>query len=166
MAEKEPILKEKIENSGLFDFPALYSFAHGWWTEGQYGVNEDKYSEKVGTDKRDIVIEWKATKDVSDYFKNEIKIKFEISGLTDVEVEIDGEKKKMNKGKIVIEISGTLLKDKDGKWETSAFNRFLRDVYNKYVIPARIDQVGERLAQDVRDFKEEIKAFLELTGRR
>jgi hypothetical protein len=166
MAEKEPILKERIEHSGLFDFPALYSFAHSWWSEGQYGVNEDKYSEKVNGDKRDITVEWKITKDISDYFKYEIKIKFEISNLVEVEVEVDGEKKKMNKGKILSEISGTLLKDKDGKWESSPFNRFLRDVYNKYVIPARIKTIADKLASDVRDFKEELKSFMELTGKR
>jgi len=167
MTEKERILKEKVEHSGLFDFPALYSFAHAWWIQDdEYGVNEDKYSEKVSGDKKDIIIEWKITKDVSDYFKNEIKIKFEIFGLTDVEVETNGSKKKMNKGKIIIDISGTLLKDKEGKWETSAFNRFFRDVYNKYIIPARVDAIAEELAEDVRNFKEEIKAFLDLSGKR
>jgi len=166
MAEKKEILKERVEHSGLFDFPALYSFSHSWWAEGHYGINEDKYSEKVGGEKRDITVGWKATKDISDYFKNEIIIKFVVIGLTDVEAEIEGEKKKMNKGNLIIELTGTLVKDKDGKWETSSFNRFWRDVYNKYVIPARIDRVEKTLKKDIRDFLEQVKAFLELSGKR
>ncbi len=166
MAEKDLILKEKVEHSGLLDFSALYSFMHSWLKNEQYGVNEDRYSEKVSGNKRDLRIEWKATKDVSDYFRFEQKIEFEISNLTDVEAEIDGEKKKMNKGKVEIKISGNLVKDKDSKWETSPFNRFMRDLYNKYIIPSRVRAFENELSDDVRRLKEEIKAFLELTARR
>ena len=166
MAEKESIGKEKVENSGIFDFPGIYSFSHTWFKNENYGVNEDKYSEKVSGTKRDITIDWKATKDISDYFKNEIKIKFEISDMTEVEVEIDGQKKKMNKGKLSIEIGATLIKDKDGKWESSPFNRFMRDVYNKYVIPSRVSARASDLHEDMIKFKEAVKSFLELTGKR
>ena len=54
--------------------------------------------------------------------------------LTDVEVEIDGKKKKMNKGKAGLEIKGILTRDPDSKWDTSAFYSFIRDIYNKYII--------------------------------
>ena len=86
--------------------------------------------------------------------------------MTEVEAEIDGEKKKMNKGKASIELKGILIKDYDGKWETSAFSKFMRDVYNKYVIPSRVHSMAGKVDGDVKKFKEELKAFLELTGRR
>ena len=108
----------------------------------------------------------KATKKLSDYFKLEIAVKYEISDMTEVEAEIDGEKKKMNKGKASIEIKGTLIKDYDGKWETSAFSKFMRDVYNKYVIPSRVYEINNKLESDVRKLKDQIKAYLELSGRR
>ena len=166
MAEKDLTLKEKIEHFGLFDFPGLYSYVHSWLKEENYGVNEDKYSERVSGNKRDLLIEWKATKKLSDYFKVEIAVKYEIGEMTEVEAEIDGEKKKMNKGKVSIELKGTLIKDYDGKWETSAFSKFMRDVYNKYVIPSRVLDINNMVEGNVRKLKEEIKAFLELTGRR
>lgn len=166
MAEKDLTIKEKVESTGLFDFPALYSFAHSWFKEARYGVNEEKYVEKIKGNKKDINIEWKATKDVSDYFKFEHIIKFELRNLSEVEAEINGEKKKMNQGKIEIEISGALIKDKDSKWDTSPFSRFSRDVYNKFIVPSRVNELKNELSDDVRNFKEEIKAFLELTGRR
>ncbi len=166
MAEKDLILKEKLEHSGIFDFPKLYNFAHRSFKDDGYGVNEDKYSEKVNGQKRDITVEWKATKDISDYFKEEYKIKIEITEMSEVEVEIDGVKKNMNQGKISIEISGTLIKDKDNKWETSTFYRFLRDVYNKYVIPARIIDRQSKVSDKAREFLEELKKYLELSGKR
>lgn len=166
MAEKDLILKEKMEYSGLFDFPELYKFLHSLFKEEGYGVNEDKYEEKVAGQKRDIAVEWKATKDISDYFKEEYKVKIEIKEMTEVEVEIDSQKKKMHRGKLTLEISGNLIKDKDNKWETSAFNRFIRDVYNKYVIPSRVDARVGKVMEFARDFLEEAKTFLELSGKR
>ncbi len=166
MSEKEPVTKEKLDHSGIFDFPALYSFAHAWWKEGNFGVTEEKYEEKVSGNARDIKIEWKITRDLSDYFRAEHKIKFEITGLTEVEVEVDSSRKKMNKGKISIDITSVMVRDKDGKWETSSFNRFMRDIYNKFIIPSRINNIHETIERDAHNFKEEIKKFLELSGRR
>ncbi len=166
MPEKDLVIKEKIENSGLFDFPAFYSYAHSWFINEQYGVVEEKYSERVSGNKRDLVIEWKATKKFSDYFKVEIAVKFEIGEMTEVEAEIDGKTKKMNKGKVVVEIKAVLVKDHESKWESSWSSRFFRDIYNKYIIPTRVFAMNNKAEDDVKKFKEEIKAFLELSGRR
>ncbi|MFH1289781.1 MAG: hypothetical protein ABIH92_00055 [Nanoarchaeota archaeon] len=166
MADKDQILKEKMEHIGLFDFKGFYSFAHAWFKEDKYGVTEEKYSEKTSGNSRDILIEWRATKDLSDYFKFEFKIRFEIEGMTEVEVEIDGQKKTANKGKIKTEITGTLISDKDSKWDTSPFARFSRDLYNKYIIPSRMEDMKDLLRSKVQTFKDELKAFLDLIGRR
>lgn len=167
MAEKDQVIREQVEHKGIFDFRGLYSFAHSWFQSENYdGVDEEKYSEKLAGSAKNIDIEWKATKRLSDYFKIEQKLKFEIKDLTDVEVEIDGKTKKMNNGSIKIEIKGTLVVDPDSKWETSAFYKFIRDVYSKYVVPARVDSMKMKTSTDVKNLKEEIKAYLDLTGRR
>lgn len=167
MSEKEEVIKEKLDHSGLFDFKGLYSFAHGWLSEDKnYGVVEEKYSEKVSGNSREINIEWVASKRVSDYFKFEIKIRYSISGLTDVEAEIDGEKKRLNKGKISLSITGNLIKDPESKWDKQPLTRFFRDIYNKYVIPGRVFSMESIIEKDVITLKEELKAFLELVGRR
>lgn len=72
----------------------------------------------------------------------------------------------MNKGKINIEIKGTLIKDPQSKWEISPYYRFWRDVYNKYIIPGRIDNTSEQISGDVVGLKEELKSYLELSGKR
>lgn len=166
MAEKELVIFEKIEHTGLMDFPGLYSFLYNWLKEEDYGVVEEKYSEKAGTNSKDLLIEWKAQKGLSDYFKVEHKLKFDVKQLTDVEVEIDGTRKKMNKGNLTLEIKSNLIKDPDSKWETTPYYRFMRDVYNKYVIPARIESMRDKVRTDLRAIKEQSKAFLDLTARR
>ena len=166
MAEKEQVVKEKITYSGVFDFKGFYACAHKWLQNESYGLTEDKYSEKVAGNAKDIVIEWTASKKLSDYFKIEIKVKFDIAELSEVELEIDGKKKKANKGKVDVDIKGNLIRDPDSKWEETPVWRFLRDTYNKYVIPKRAEDIGDKVDGSVKDFKEELKAYLDLLGKR
>lgn len=166
MTEKTLVVKEKLDHTGIFDFAAFYGFAHSWFKDEEYGVTEEKYSEKVSEKGREINIEWKATKKISDYFKIEQSIKFDIKNLVDVEVEIDKKKKKMNKGSISMEVKGVLAKDPDSKWDEAPFTRFLRGFYDKFIIPARIENMEDKARADAVTFKDELKAFLELTGKR
>lgn len=167
MADKDLVLKEKVEGSGLFDFPALYKFAYSWLREQEgYGVVEEKYAENITGGSRNIDIEWTATKGFGDYFKIQIKLKWEVKGMSEVEVEVDKVKKKMNKGKVTIEFKGELVRDPESKWETTPFYRFLRETYNKYIIPSKIDDMRLKVMSEVRTLKDEIKALLDLSGKR
>ena len=165
MAERDEIFKEKVEYSGIFNFAGLYNFVNSWLKEENYKVSEDKYSEKTSGNKRDIVIEWKAAKEISDYYKAEYKIKFEISDLTDVEVEIEGKTKTSNKGKATVEIKGAIIKDHKGKWQTSPFSRMARDIYNKYIVPSRTGAIEGAIIGKGKELKEEVKSFLEISGK-
>jgi hypothetical protein len=165
MSEKEQIIKEKVENTGVFDFKGFYSFANSWLKNESYSVVEEKYGEKVSGNAKDIYFEWKASKGYSDYFKLEIGAKFIITGLTEVEIDADGKKSKSNKGYISIELKGTLIRDPESKWDSTPSWRFMRDLYNKYIIPKRIDDTRDKLVGDIKTFKEEMKSFLEISGR-
>ncbi len=165
MVEKKVLIVEKLSNAGLFDFAGFYSYAHAYLMNLNYAVYELRYNEKVSGNSRDIIFEWAAQRRASDYFKYEIAIEYKINELVDVEVEIDGKKKKTNKGKIEVEVKAVLVKDPDSRWELSPIYRFLRDVYNKYVIPNRVEQTEEELVKEARMFRNEIKSYLELTGK-
>ena len=166
MAQKDLIIREKISHSGVFSFGSFYGFMHGWLKEEGYGVTEEKYGEKIGGDSRDISADWKATKDLTEYFRIELKINMKVNGLSDVEVEIDGTKKQMQKGEVEVDLGGFLIRDPDSAWDGNPFLRFLRDVYNKYIISARIEDMEGKVDTVIKDLKEELKAFLELSGRR
>jgi len=166
MADKDLLIGEKVDFNGVFNFEEAYAYAFNWFRDEGYGLVEEKYSEKVTANGRDIRFEWSASKTISDYFKIEMKVKVEVEGLTDVEVEIEGKKKKSNKGKISFGIKGVLTKDIGSKWDVSVFYQFLRDVYNKYIIPSRVDKIEDRVRDDVQDFKEKMKVFFEISGKR
>jgi len=166
MAERDLILYEKAEHNGIWSFKGFYAFAHNWLKDEGYGVDESKYTEKVSGNSKELFIEWLATKRLSDYFKIELKIRFLVDGLIDVEVEIDGVKKQTNKGHVEIQIKANLVSDPESKWDRSSTSRFLRDVYNKYIIPTRVDNLKFNVVTDAQTFKDELKEFLEVGGKR
>jgi hypothetical protein len=165
MPEKELVYEEELEHNGLVDFSAFYSFCHNSLKESGYSVVEEEYSEKVTGNSRDIGFKWKAGKKVGDYYKIEHAIKFDVGGLVDVEVEIDGKKKKMNKGKVKFKIKTTFIKDISGLWEGEGwFKKVARGIYDKYIIGDRTDTAESNGKDDAKKFKEEAKKFLEHSG--
>lgn len=167
MAEKNIIIKEKLKYAGYGDFKTIYSYAHDWLKGEQFSVVEESYTEKVKGSTKDIDISWAASKAITDYFKIDLALKWRVLGMEDVEVEVDGKKKKMNKfSEISIDIKGTLVKDYTNQWNKSATTKFFKELYNKYVIPARTGEMSGEVGKVVQDFKEEMKALLELTGKK
>jgi len=84
--------------------------------------------------------------------------------MTDVEVEKDGVKIKMNKGQVELGIKGYLERDYEKRWEGRAFRKFLRGLYDRYVIKHRIDQYEGKLFGEFDEFSGQMKSFLTLEG--
>ncbi len=168
MVEKDKLLLEKLKYAGLGDLKATYKFARDWFVEEGFGVIEESYAEKIsGSGSKEFEIKWVAGKKITDYFRITIRLKWIVIGVSDVEVEIDGRKKKMNKiADLTMEIQGVLEKDYSGKWEGTGMQKFFQELYHKYIIPQRTDEKEEQTVETVQNFKEEMKAFLELTGRK
>ena len=129
-------------------------------------VSEGKYAEKLSGDSKSITVEWAGTREMSDYFKFEAKISFNVNGLTTVEITQDGKKIKTNKGSVEIGINGTLVRDPKGKFEKTGFQKFLRGIYEKMVISERIEQMQGKIASDCDEFLSQAKAYLDLEGKK
>lgn len=165
--EKEIIIKEQVKYSGLGNFKDSYKHAYDWLIGEGFDVVEDKYEEKTKGEAKDAKIVWTATHKVTDYFRIRLEIKWEVLGMTDVEVELDGKKKSMNKfSEIKIDIRGTLEKDYTSKWGATSTQRFLKDVYHKYVIPGTTDKRKIEVVEITQQFKDEMKAFFDLICKR
>jgi hypothetical protein len=129
-------------------------------------VSEGKYVEKLDGDSKSIDVDWKGSSKITDYFKFEIDVSLRIIGLTKVELNQEGKKIKTNKGNVEISIKGILVRDYQGKFESTPFRKFLRSIYEKWVITSKIDQYEDQLAGDCNEFLSQAKAYLDLEGRR
>src|SRR3989344_344048 len=115
MSEKETVFSSKVKYGGIFSFKDFYKFCYDWLKEeaGMDPLSETKYEEKIAGDAKNIAVEWKGEKEVTDYFKFEVEVKFKIDMLSNVEINQRGAKISTNKGAITIEIKGNLVRDYD-----------------------------------------------------
>ncbi|MFA6974273.1 MAG: hypothetical protein WC238_06125 [Parcubacteria group bacterium] len=167
VGEEETIFSSKVKYNGIFSFKDFYKFCYDWMTE-EYGwnVGEGKYAEKLSGETKDIEVEWSFSKKVTDYFKFKGKVSFKVNGLVSMEIMQGGAKVKTNKGSIEISIKGSLQRDYQGKFDTTAYRKFLRSIYEKWVIPARIDEYEGKIASQCDTFLGQAKAYLDLEGRK
>lgn len=157
----------KMKYVGIFNFKDFYQFCYTWLKE-EVGMKivEEKYEEKIKGLEKEVVVEWKCTSKVADYFEYEMGIKFEIKRLTEVEVNKGNSKIKTNEGEITLSVKGIFVKDPKGQFETTSTNKFLRGIYEKFIIPSRIKEYEDKLIEYCDDFLSQSKAFLDLEGRK
>ncbi len=167
MPEKDNVFSSKIKSSGIFDFADFYKFCYDWLSEElKFEVSEDKYSEKLSGDSKNIEIEWTCWRKITDYFKFEIKVYYRILGLTNVEITKNGVKVKTNKGSVEMTVKGNLIKDYQGKFESSAFQKALRGIYEKWIIYSRVNDYEDKLIGNCEELLNQAKAYLDLEGKK
>jgi len=162
MVDKSVQFKQKLKQKGMFNFSELYNFCFDWLKDNGYGIKELEYIEKNSATGKEINIKWEAGKKVTDYFKNVISVKWKILGMTDVEAEQNGQKIKTNKGEVGLEIEGVLYKDHEDGWEKQPFWKFMRGVYDKYVIRTTTEHYEDGVKDDAIELTSQIKSFLQL----
>ncbi len=167
MAEKDQIFSSKMKYDGIVLFKDFYRFCYDWLIdETELEVKESKYVEKLKGNSKDIDIEWIGERKVTDYFKFQVKVNFRILGLKEIEINKNGAKIKTNDGSVEVKVTGTLIRDYEGKFETTTHKKFLRSIYEKWVIPSRIEQFEDKLISDCDEFLSQAKAYLDLEGKR
>jgi len=167
MAEEETIFSSNMKYKGILSFKDYYKFCYDWLVEElSLTVIEKKYKEKLKGDAKDIEIKWVCEKEITDYFKFRMKVDFMIINLKEIEVTKGNVKEKTNHGEAKLIVKGILVRDYDGKFERSAFRKFLRGIYEKWVITSRVKQFEEDVIGDTDKFLQHAKGYLDLEGRR
>jgi len=165
MASKSEVLRQKLKHEGYWNYKEMYTFCFNWLKDNGYKISEKEYTEKQKNEGREIIIEWQAKKKVTDYYQNIIKMKWHILRMKDAEIERDGKKEETNKGEVKIEFYVDLEKDYEERWEDQPLWKFLRGVYEKYIIRTTTDEYEDRLRDDALEYINQIKAFLQLASR-
>ncbi|MBI2045098.1 hypothetical protein HYT23_03500 [Candidatus Pacearchaeota archaeon] len=167
MSEAETVFSSKIRYVGVLNFKDFYRFCYDWLSEEtELMLVENKYEEKIDGDIKNIEVEWTGARKITDYFKYKVKVKFRVLGLKKVEVIRDGKKEKTNEGSVEVKASGDLVRDYQGKFELGAGRKFLRGIYDKWVIPSRIEEYQGKLVGKINEFLNQAKAWLDLEGKK
>jgi len=166
MVEKDFIAKDpglRVRQKGIFDMNELYKVMFRWFSQHNYDFQEKEYIDKVQPDGgRVLEIGWWSYRKISDYVKFRIKVKFLIVGLKDVEIEVDGMKRKTNSGDAEMRFVAWIETDYEGKWEANPVTKFFREFYNKYIMRSKIEDYETELHEELYELMGEVKAFLNL----
>ena len=160
MSEKDAIFKGKIKTRGLYDFKDFYEFLYDYLMDENYDVFERKYVEKVSGDSKDVEIKWECMKEISDYFRFEIVFDWLILGMKKVKIKREDREITMDTGLLEVKFKALLVKDYENRWENHPFWKFLRGIYDRYIIRTRIEQYQERLLEEVNEAIAEAKSLL------
>jgi len=168
MAEEEQVFKSRVRSKGIYEFEEFYKFCYNWLRDEMNltTFSEDKYSEKLTGDVKNVDIEWTGHRDITDYFRIKVKVKFVIKAMSQVKIKRGGIDVDANKGDMEITVTGILVKDYQSKFEMSAFRKFLRAFYEKYIILSVVKEFKGRIVTDCDEFLNQAKAYLDLEGKK
>ena len=162
VATKKKVFEQNLKHEGYWSYKELYDFSYLYLKEEDFVLFEKKYEEKVNERGKDLKVDWYVYRKVTDYFKYTFDIQWRVRGLVDAEAEVGGKKTKTNKGEIKVKVIGILERDYEEKWEKKPLWKFLRGIYDKYIMRTTIDEHEEKLVNEATDFFNELKSFLNL----
>jgi hypothetical protein len=165
MAQKKLLYKEKLKQTGYWTYKELYHAVFHWLREHNYKIFEELYNEKLKSNGKEVIIKWRCERKITDYFKYQQRIDWHIIGMKDADVEIDGKKISTQKGEVEIIFIAELIKDYERRWEDKPFWKFLRSVYEKYVVRETLEQYEDEVRDELKEMITEIKSFLRIPGR-
>ncbi len=151
----------KVKQVGVFDLTELYLLLYKWFELYGYDFQEQEYRDIEQAGKKNLEIRWYAEKKVDDYVKFVIKVSMLILRMEDIEVESEGMKVASKKGTVEFRFDAYLEKDYENRWEGGPM-KFIREVYDKFIIKGRIEALEGELQGELYKFIDEIKAFLNM----
>jgi len=163
MKEERTYYTGKVKQKGIFDFKGYYKVAYDWLRYSGYTIHEKQYLEEIEKQGKKIIIEWVATKKISDYFQFQMKISWFILKMNDIEIMKEGRKVPMQRGEPSIKIKAILVKDYQSKWNTP-FLEAMRRIYDKYMYRVRIEKYKLTLVNDTEEFIRQCKDYLAIEG--
>lgn len=152
-----------IKKDGIFDMDSIYSFLYSWYGDKGYLANENLYKHKPGFVRgNEIEIETKGFKKTTPYVRYWIEIKFHLWDAEDIEVLVEGKKKKLTKARMRIQFKMWMDLDWENRWEKSKAQEALREFYHKYIIKRKIeDDWIPKLAKETYEIHDKIKLMLD-----
>lgn len=151
----------KIKASTVFDFEELYIEMQRWFLHFGYDWKETRYlinSLPNGSTLSEI--SWVCSKKVDEYVSYTMNVDFKAT-VSDVEVNVDNVKKKMNKGSVEFRFKGIMYKNTK-VWEKKFFGRLLGAIYEKILIRDRLGDIEDNLLGESNRLFDEIKTYLNI----
>lgn len=163
MGELRILAEESLSYEGLFDAHELYRLIDEFFATKSYDKVEKMNNEVVTESGKDITIIYRPYKKLSDYYKSVIQIKIFLRHLVDVDIEMDGKRKKLKKGDVSLNFKFMLESDYEGRWEQRGIYFMVRTIFDKIIYNTQQNHFEKQVLTDGRDLKDRIGSFLNLS---
>ena len=132
-----------VQYKGIFDMQDVYETIADFFRQKKFKFYEkEQRYRKPGPFGAEILYRFEAKRKVEDYYEWIVDVNIETFDMHSIEVvSKNGQKKKMDKGRIWIQLSGRVEMDYEKIWEKNAFLAHMKSFYNKYVVKKRIESI-------------------------
>ena len=163
MPERDSIVKpQTISYRGPFSVAEVYALINTWLDDRRYDRLDKDHNEIVKPDGKYIEVSLRPEYELSTYAKFVLWIDIKMSRVKDIELEIDGHKRRLQEGDVLISVRAFLDSDIEGTWESTPLYMVIRTAFNKLVYKTSYNQYVEQLKGHVAELKDELKAFFNL----
>ncbi|MFH1210814.1 MAG: hypothetical protein V1645_02755 [archaeon] len=128
------IFANRVIQEGPFDINLIYKNLKEWFDSHKYGYHELENTTSFKPKGAEIKLKMRGEKEVTEYYKFSITVAFLI--LETEKIKIDG--KVLDNGKLEARVEVFMEMDYKKKFEKSKFAKFIRFVYNNYIIKQQI----------------------------
>ena len=163
MAETRLLIDEKkLTYSGLIPVQGVYTVVKTFLQENDYDPFDSRNEEQVFEDGKQIILEIKGEKKLSEFARINWETKFYFTNLQEMFVEREGKKLRLHQGKVVFQTDVFLLTDYEQTFEQNAFQHFLRILIDKYVFKSYMNRNVDLVMKHYKQFEEKIKRYLNM----
>lgn len=132
-----------IRFRGIFSFSDVMKAIKKWLVDRDYEFNEPTHKWKVPAEGVEAEIKITGDRKLNEYVKYWITVGVKTWDMRDVEVVKDGQKMKLQEGKIAIEVGGKYDLDWQKRFGGSKFLQGLQDFMHKFILKQDIGQKWE-----------------------
>lgn len=152
----------RIKFRGLYDLDGLYSFMANWLRQRRYEIQETLYKAKPP----ELEIVWRGERKITGFVMEALTINYHSWGEYDLDVMVNGKKKKMTNARMILTLSGEIrapYEDIFGRprWTANAVERHLLDLFRNWFMRRELESVyWDTLYYEMYKFNGAIKDFL------
>ncbi|MEM4266816.1 MAG: hypothetical protein QW404_02055 [Candidatus Nanoarchaeia archaeon] len=148
------IFSNRIIQEGPFDINLIYKTLREWFERKKYEYTEVENTTNFKPKGAEIKVRMRGEKEVTDYYKFTINVNFLILETEKVKIK----DKVLDLGKMEVRIETFMEVDYRKKFQKSRMGKFIRFIYNNYIIKDEIQSVyGGKSYEDGMDLFETLK---------
>ncbi|MBN2458291.1 hypothetical protein JXB31_04135 [Candidatus Woesearchaeota archaeon] len=155
-----------LKYKGIFNLGGVLSIVTDWLETRGYEVIIKKVKHKTKTFGFEDEYEIRGWRDETDYHRIYIDFYMHMWDANEVDVLIEGQKKRLMKARLYMSIQGKIETDPSGRFDTSMFSKALRKFMYDKVIHHKYESVwGDKLQYKMHEIYGHIKEYLDMQSK-